>query len=217
MDTFCERLAAGLAGRDIAIENEAEYLNSAVVVPLIRREGKLEVLFEVRAAHLDRQPNEICFPGGRIELGETALEAAVRETVEELGITTEQIHVLGPLNYVVAPIGIILHPFAAILADGVVLVPNTQEVAEVFTVPLEWLLVTKPQEALMEVATRPLDGFPLHLLPSDYPDDWKRRKTYPVLFYQYEKYVIWGLTARVLEGFIRLCREVQQQNKEHKK
>ena len=217
MNNFCANLAATLGGRAVVIENESEYLNSAVLVPLIQRNGAFEVLFEVRAAHLNRQPSEICFPGGRIELSETALEAAVRETSEELGITTDQIHVLGSLNYVVAPIGIILHPFVAVLADDVVLVPNTQEVAEIFTVPLAWLLAAEPQEALMEVATRPLDGFPLHLLPPDYPDDWKRRKTYPVLFYQYERYVIWGLTARVLEGFIRLCREAWQQNREHKK
>lgn len=207
MELFLTQLIARLTGRQVAIENEADYLNSAVLVPLLLRDGEFHVLFEVRAANLNRQPGEICFPGGRIEAGETAMAAAVRETSEELGIPVKDIQVLGPLNYVVAPIGVILHPFAALLAEESQLQPNSQEVAETFTVPLAWLLEAEPQEARMEVATRPLDGFPLHLLPPDYPEGWKRRKTYPVLFYQYDQYVIWGLTARVLYNFVQLCRE----------
>ena len=208
-DKLMERLAAVFANRTIAIENEAEYLSSAVLVPLIKQKGEYQVLFEVRSANLNRQPGEICFPGGRIEAGETPLAAAVRETAEELGIAKEVITPVGSLNYVVATIGVILHPFAACLAENVQLNPNPHEVAEVFTVPLNWLLSVEPQKAYMEVATRPLDGFPLHLLPPDYPDNWKRRKSYPVLFYEYEQYVIWGLTARVLYSFIRLCREIK--------
>jgi 8-oxo-dGTP pyrophosphatase MutT (NUDIX family) len=210
VENFCDRLAAVLQGRLVAIENESEYLNSAVLVPLIRQEGRLHVLFEVRSAMLNRQPGEICFPGGRIEpQDETALAAAIRETTEELGISKNQIQFIGALNYVVAPFGVILHPFAAYLQEGISLRPSDAEVAEVFTVPLDWLLNTEPQEAHMEIATRPLEGFPLHLLPEDYPENWKGRKTYPVLFYQYQKYVIWGLTARVLYSFLAFCRQVK--------
>lgn len=207
MDSLCQRLAAELTGRRIAIENEAEYLNSAVLVPIIRRDNELHILFEVRSASLNRQPGEICFPGGRIEAGETAGAAAVRETAEEIGIAADSITLLGPLNYVVSPIGVILHPFAGCLADDTVLHPDPREVAELFTVPLPWLLSHEPQEGHMEVATRPLPGFPLHLLPPGYPADWKQRKSYPVLFYRYGPYVIWGLTARILATFVKMVRE----------
>ena len=206
MDSLCRRLAAELTGRRIAIENEAEYLNSAVLVPIIRRDNELHILFEVRSASLNRQPGEICFPGGRIEAGETAGAAAVRETAEEIGIPADKITLLGPLNYVVSPIGVILHPFAGCLADDVIFHPNPREVAELFTVPLSWLMTHEPQEGHMEVATRPLPGFPLNLLPPGYPADWKQRKSYPVLFYQYDKYVIWGLTARILGTFVKVLR-----------
>ena len=79
-DKLMERLAAVFANRTIAIENEAEYLSSAVLVPLIKQKGEYQVLFEVRSANLNRQPGEICFPGGRIEAGETPLAAAVQYT-----------------------------------------------------------------------------------------------------------------------------------------
>lgn len=210
MDNFCNQLAAVLQDRSISIENESEYLSSAVLVPLIRQEDKLHVLFEVRSANLTRQPGEICFPGGRIEPGdENSLAAAIRETTEELGINKQDIRFIGALNYVVAPFGVILHPFAAYLQEGTILQPSVSEVAEIFTVPLDWLLSTEPQQAQMEIATRPMDNFPLHLLPADYPEDWKGRKTYPVLFYHYRHYVIWGLTARVLHSFLKLCRQAQ--------
>ena len=52
----------------------------AVLVPLVEANGELHLLYEVRAATLQRQPGEVCFPGGRIEEGETAVQCALRET-----------------------------------------------------------------------------------------------------------------------------------------
>ena len=60
----------------------------AVILPVVDLDdGKgPQILYEVRASDLDRQPGEVCFPGGQIEAGETPLEAALRETEEELAI-----------------------------------------------------------------------------------------------------------------------------------
>lgn len=209
MSNLCDKLAGALSGRKLTIENEADYLNSAVLVPLIKRDGGLSVLFEVRSAKLKRQPGEICFPGGRIEAGDpNPLAAAVRETAEELGIDANFIKPLGPLDYVVAPIGVLLHPFAGYIDEKAVLKPNKDEVAEIFTVPLEYLLDVQPQVAHMELATRPREDFPAHLLP-EYQMEWKKRYTYSLLFYQYEKYVIWGLTARVLASFLKVVKNIK--------
>jgi 8-oxo-dGTP pyrophosphatase MutT (NUDIX family) len=187
------------------IENESDYLSSAVLVPLVRQKGRLGVLFEIRSAMLNWQPGDICFPGGRIELDDaTPQAAAIRETQEELGLPAKEIKVLGPLNYMVSPIGVAMHPFAACIKDFDLIQPNHDEVADVFVVPLDYLLATEPLTAHMEVATRPLPNFPLNILDS-YSRDWKRRTTYPVLFYQYDGHVIWGLTARVLCGFLSVC------------
>ncbi|SMD10737.1 NUDIX hydrolase [Sporomusa malonica] len=207
-DKIKNRLAAALHGRIAKIANADDYLQAAVTVPLVDIAGQPSVLFEVRSGKLQWQPGEICFPGGRIEADDISpLHAAVRETVEELGVQPENIEVLGPLDIMVSAIGVMLYPFAVQLTAQWPLAHNADEVAEVFTVPLEFLLNTKPQVAAMETATKPLTGFPFDLMPPDYPQGYRRRAKYPVLFYQYKHYVIWGLTARILDDFLNLCRE----------
>ncbi|MDR3566254.1 MAG: CoA pyrophosphatase [Negativicutes bacterium] len=209
VEQFCGQLQEALAGRVPKIQNETDYFSSAVVVPLIRQGDELGVLFEVRSAKLAWQPGQICFPGGRIEPYDANPEAAAqRETCEELGLTTDDFQLFGQLDYMVSPIGVIVYPYAGYIYDLTQVCPSKDEVAEVFVVPLEYLLATEPQTADMEVATRPLPGFPHQLVPDDYPRDWLRRATYPVLFYQYGDHVIWGLTARLLYNFICICRNM---------
>lgn len=210
MTDFCSRLGGVLGSRSCDIENESDYFTSAVIVPIVRHNGRLGVLFEVRSAGLNWQPGDICFPGGRIELDDDGPSAAaLRETREELGLTDDDIELLGPLSYMVSPIGIMLYPFVAYIRDFDRIRPNHGEVAEVFVVPLDYLLDAEPLTAHMELATRPLPDFPLDLLASSYAKDWKRRTTYQVLFYQYDGHVIWGLTARVLFGFLNICRSLK--------
>lgn len=208
MDTHTVRraLAGALPSQSGKIINAEDYLQAAVTIPLIEIAGQPSILFEVRSGKLNWQPGEICFPGGRIESRDSSpLEAAVRETVEELGIKKDDIAALGALDLLVSPIGVILHPYAIHIRADVALAPNTDEVAEIFTVPLEFLLAAKPQTAFMQTATKPLPGFPFELLPPAYPQDYRGRAKYPVLFYQYNNYVIWGVTARVLAAFIEIC------------
>jgi 8-oxo-dGTP pyrophosphatase MutT (NUDIX family) len=206
---FCRALEEKLTGRTVKIQNESDYFAAAVVVPLLEQHGEPALLYEVRAAQLAWQPGEICFPGGRIEPGDAdPQQAAVRETCEELGLVPGGLRLLGPLDYLVSPIGVIIHPFAAFLADPAALKPNAGEVAEAFTVPLKFFLENAPLVAEMEVATRPLPGFPTGLVAAGYPKDWRRRSKHPVLFYRYGRHVIWGLTARITHSFVELCRTI---------
>lgn len=205
---FCRALENKLAGRCPTIQNETDYFAAAVVVTLVPRDGELAVLFEVRASQLAWQPGEICFPGGKIEAADPDPQhAAVREAYEELGLPPGSLRLLGPLDYLVSPIGVIIYPFAGYIADPAAIRPEAGEVAETFTVPLKFFLDNEPLSAEMEVATRPLPGFPTELIPG-YTRDWRRRAAYPVLFYQYEKHVIWGLTARLMYNFVGICREM---------
>jgi peroxisomal coenzyme A diphosphatase NUDT7 len=205
-DDFYKQLWQMLSERTPVVKSEVDDRGSAVLLPLVEVDGELAILFEVRAAKLSWQPGEICLPGGRIEASDAnPLEAAVRETVEELGVTGNCIQVLGALDYIASPIGVTLYPYAAVLSDHSHLRPNSDEVAEVFTVPLQFLLQAEPLTAEMEMATRPLGEFPADLLPHGYSVEWKRRRTYQVYFYCYEKYVIWGLTAQVIRNFLNIC------------
>lgn len=207
--TFYEKIREALQSRPPRIENENDYFSSAVLIPLVCYKGQLRVLFEVRSSTLSWQPGEICFPGGRIEHDDCSpLAAAIRETSEEIGVPGELIQPLGALDYIVSPIGVILYPFVGFIEKAEAVVPSCDEVGKIFSVPLDYLMATEPLIGRMEVATRPLGDFPIHLLPDGYPIDWKRRAEYEVLFYQYKEYVIWGLTAKVLHKFIQVCKEI---------
>jgi 8-oxo-dGTP pyrophosphatase MutT (NUDIX family) len=206
---LCNELKIKLDSRSPKIQNEADYFSSAVVVPIVKQGDELSLLFEVRSSTLSWQPGEICFPGGRIENSDAGPEhAAVRELSEELGVAPEGIEILGALDYMVSPIGVIIHPFAGYIKNRESIVPSRDEVDHVFTVPISFFLDNPPTEANMEVATKPLSDFPFHLMPPSFPQGWRRRATYPVFFYQYQNYVIWGLTARLITNFIETCREL---------
>ncbi|HMM21957.1 MAG TPA: CoA pyrophosphatase [Selenomonadales bacterium] len=208
IEDICQGLRGRLAGRCRKIQNETDYFSAAVVLPLVPQGEELGILFEVRSPKLTWQPGEICFPGGRIEAAESPGQAALRETCEELRIMPQGLAFLGPLDYLVSPIGVILYPYVGYIAEPQKIRPNNGEVAEIFTVPLRFLLENDPFVAEMEVATRPLPGFPLEHMPPGYPSGWRSRASYPVYFYRYQGRVIWGITARVLNDFILLCRDL---------
>ena len=207
-EEFCQRITAALTEERIRSQVFPDYFRGAVLVPVIYRNGELSVVFEVRSRNLVWQPGEICFPGGRLEERDESPEAAaIRETGEELGIDKNHIQMLGAMDPILSPLGLILYPSVGYLREWVQFLPNPEEVAEIFMVPLKYLLSAVPQVGHMEMGTRPMADFPAHLL-EDYPADWKKRKTYRVLFYQYREYVIWGLTAQVLHQFLTVCKEL---------
>ncbi|MDD4601493.1 putative Nudix hydrolase NudL [bioreactor metagenome] len=202
-DVCFKKLIAMLAQNKRNVPSSYAFFRAAVLIPLVVNQGNLEMLFEVRSKELSWQPGEICFPGGRIDANDsTPVAAAVRETVEELGVTQNKIRVIGNIDEIISPIGVMLYPTVGLLEDTNFNL-NQAEVAEVFTVPLSWLMKNQPLEAVMEMGTKPLEDFPFALLP-DYPDEWRARTTYPVLFYKYDDYLIWGLTAYVLNKFVNM-------------
>lgn len=209
MKDLCTRISNALAVGVKRQANYNEYFSAAVLVPLIWQNGQISVLFQVRSIQLSWQPGEICFPGGRIESEDGSPQAAaVRETQEELALSANEIQVLGPLEEIISSIGVRLYPFVGFLSPLEAIIPSKNEVEEVFTVPLEYLLQNEPRIGHMEMGTRPLDDFPYSLI-QEYSKDWRARKTYQVLFYEYEKYVIWGLTAQVLQEFLEICKTME--------
>lgn len=138
-----KQITERLNRRPARIDKADRLWDAAVLVPLIDTKQGPAVLFEVRAAGLGWQPGDVCFPGGRYECGDDSFaKTAVRETCEELGITEDKIELCGELDYLVTHMGPIIHPFVGRLANEVKLDCNSDEVAEIFTVPLNfyWFL-----------------------------------------------------------------------------
>lgn len=184
---------------------------SAVLVPLIAagESGEddspaYDILFEQRSNALKAQPGEICFPGGRIEKGETALEAAVRESTEELLIDREQIEVLAPLPPVLGPGGAMVWPFAALIRDYRDTFSG-DEVDHVFRVSADWLIHNEPDRHDVELISAPAEDFPFELIPHGKDYRW-REKHNPMYFYRTGDGVIWGVTGRILHDFLSLIR-----------
>jgi len=128
---------------------------SAVLVPIVEVGGELRFLYEVRSMALHWQPGDISFPGGKIEPSDSNAEAAaIRETMEELSVRREDIHILSPLDYVESVTGVDIYPFAAHL-DAYENIRCTAEVDHLFTVPIRWFMNHQPEKADMDLATRP--------------------------------------------------------------
>jgi coenzyme A diphosphatase NUDT7 len=168
----------------------------SVLIPLLEGRDGVDVLFEVRADDLRRQPGEVCFPGGRVESGETPEEAAARETSEELLVEREDVEVLKKVCTLRERSGGLLHPFVGTL-HGYRWTFSEAEVGEVFTVPLEWFIKNPPEGYPVRTKEVPEAGFPYDRIPGGRDYDWlvSRRNVY---FYQYGKYTIWGITAFVM-------------------
>ena len=157
------------------LRSEGVELVSAVLVPLVRREGEWRLLFEIRNRRLKRQPGEICFPGGAIEPGDSSPEqAAVRECCEELGLSPAHISVIAPLDPFVSGSHVLIHPFLGHLAPDVALTPDPDETERLLEVPLDFFLQTPPEIYQVETLLKPLPGFPLDRVPEVYSKDWGR-------------------------------------------
>lgn len=121
------------------------HARAAVLVPVLDApEGPL-LLFTVRAAGLSRHAGQVSFPGGRVEPGEDAVAAALREAHEEVGLEVDRADVFGLLDDRASPFGLVATPVVARVSWPVDLRLDPGEVAEVFTVPLVLLAATPVQ------------------------------------------------------------------------
>ena len=172
---------------------------SSVIIPLVEVNNELCILFEVRAKKLSSQPGDICFPGGKIDDNETPKEAALREIYEELGV--RNIDVINELDIVVRYDGIIIHPYLGIIKDMEEININESEVDHVFYVPINYLLNHNPLEVTSKINIQRPEEFPYDLIVNK--KNYKfRDANYRSLFYNYENYNIWGITAEMLRNFL---------------
>lgn len=155
---------------------------AAVLLPLIPQAEEDYILFTLRSQKLRNHRGQISFPGGKKDTSDESLEyTALRETHEEIGVHAEHINVLGALPSFPTHTGFYVYPFVGRLSWPLALIPEAAEIDEVFQVPVKHLRN-----------------------PDIYHMEWRKvnGEDYPVHFYQYKHYTIWGITAQILHGFL---------------
>jgi 8-oxo-dGTP pyrophosphatase MutT (NUDIX family) len=164
---------------------EREAFREASVLILLHpaRDGFAFPLIE-RPGSLRHHAGQIALPGGALEQGESPLDAALRETEEEIGVRLPESSILGALSEISAlPSGYHVHPFIAFVEE----IPNyrlqREEVNDLFEIPLA---------ALTDPAS--ISTFPIRR------DD----KDWSVPCYDFGGRIVWGLTAMILAEFSRL-------------
>ena len=171
-----EKLKKSLINNYSEIQEKSKRL-SAVLVPIIKNDDKLLLLFEKRVKRPMRHSGEISFPGGKIEDNETPLETALRETYEEVGIPPEQVEILGYLKPTkTKSSGFLIIPVVGYIKEYPKIKINPSEVEDVLIVSIEEL-------------------------------ERNRRTTILGPYFKIDNNVIWGATARIVEDFLKILKK----------
>ncbi len=182
-DPACSQPIPGEAVAALATSDDARDLIegplrlAAVLVPIIHGAAP-GVLLTQRTETLKAHAGQVSFPGGRIEPSDTSAEqAALREAEEEIGLAPHHVELAGRLPDYVTGTGFLITPVLGLLPEGLVLTPNPDEVADIFTLPLATLL----DPAAPERRSRMYRGRERHF--------W---------VWPHERHYIWGATAAIL-------------------
>ena len=177
---------AAVASHEPAVVDDQER-EAAVVAPIVDRESGPHILFTKRADHLSDHPGQMSFPGGGREPEDGSLEAtAKREANEEIGLTPDEVSIIGRLDDIRTITRYSVRPFVAEIPDRTY-VPDDQEVAEVAILAVSDLIDSENYQS--ERREHPHYGeIRLH-------------------YFYVDGYTVWGATARMLVQLLELATE----------
>ncbi|MEB2334793.1 MAG: CoA pyrophosphatase [Anaerolineaceae bacterium] len=188
-DFISQRLQQALAAAnpssdgyaEIDIADKSKLKCAAVLLPLVRQDDKWHILFTRRTDNVESHKGQVSFPGGTCDEGETTPEqTALREVEEEIGVQARDIKIIGRMTTLVT-----ISFFRVTLIVGVMNWPavfriGKDEVARVFTIPLEWL--------------------------ADASNRWQfdipGQNRSIVAYHPYDGELLWGATARMTVDFL---------------
>ena len=167
---------------DQRLEGVEQFTPAAVLAAITEREGEPGVLLLHRPSNMRSHPGQIAFPGGKIDPGESAIEAALREAHEELGIRAGDVRVIGTSDVYKTHSGFEITPVLAVVPPDLTIVPNPTEVAQWFEAPLGHVLD-----------------------PANHVAQWVEWEGSMRTYYQidWQGHQIWGVTAALLVNLSR--------------
>jgi 8-oxo-dGTP pyrophosphatase MutT (NUDIX family) len=178
-------------------EHSSEYLlrptmapatPASVLLPIVTRAQEPTLLFTQRTAHLTDHAGQVSFPGGRVEPDDlSAIDTALRETEEEIGLDRHHVEVLGTLPDYLTATGFRVTPVVSIVQPPFELKADPFEVEEIFEVPLSFLM----------------NGMNHQRRAAEFPNGAGRRIFYAM---PYERFFIWGATAGMLRNLFHFLR-----------
>ena len=187
LNIFKERLHKFLNDREPKIieDRRETYTHSSVLLPLFIKNGQYWILLIRRADTLKYHRGEVSFPGGAVdEVDENLESTAKREAFEEVGISGDDIEILGPLGDIsTVTSNFIIHPFIGIIPFPYSFKINRQEVSHLIEIPLQFFLKSSlPKPISIE----------------------RKGSFFETPAFEYDGTIIWGATERILENLIAL-------------
>ncbi len=162
-------------------------MQASVLVPIVMREQPTILLTE-RTMHLSNHSGQIAFPGGKVDEDDAdAYATALREAEEEIGLDPAFVQILGVLPHYMTGSAFVITPVVALLEPGFTLTPNAYEVADIFEVPLDFLM----NPAHHRRHALEWQGVRREWFSMPYQDKLTQR-------------FIWGATAGMLRNFYRM-------------
>lgn len=153
---------------------------AAVLCALVPRNDGFQVILTQRSEHLRAHAGQVAFPGGKIDATDASpMAAALREAEEEIGLSADQVEILGAIDRYETGTGFAITPFIGICRASFRPIAEEGEVAEVFETPLDFLMNPRNRER----RSYELNGHTRHY----YAYDWQGR-------------MIWGATAGMLKA-----------------
>lgn len=196
-------------------------LNSAVLIPLVKVDKQLHLLFQKRAANI-RQGGDICFPGGGFDkrFDNSFKDTVYRELKEELGLEKNDIKIYGQLDTYNTSIGVIIEPFIGKIRKSAIknLKIDKNEVEKVLLIPLSFFKNTKPEVYRLKSMVLPyeidekgdkIEYFPTKELglPKAYHEPWGNNN-HKIWVYKWENEVIWGITSMLIKEFLKKLKKL---------
>lgn len=160
----------------------SNFKKSAVLFSFIQQNNKLNAILIKRTNVGSKHRGEMSFPGGRFdpELDQSLLDTALRETEEEIGISKDNIEIIGCMDDLPTTTSFIITPFVGLIKNDIVMKKQDAEVEKIYKIPLDYFL---DEENFTETYFSMGD------------------RKFPV--FRYPRYGVWGATAHLIVTFIK--------------